>query len=411
MITKFSVENFLSIRDKVTLDLVAGSNDNSLKDNVFGNGLLKSCVIYGHNASGKTNLLKAFKFFLELILFSHSNSARYRTNRIPYRLNRKYLKKKSSFEIEFLLNNNRYIYMVSLDNERIYSESLYEGRKKIYLREETEKFSYGRKYKSYKSYSQQTLDNMLFISRAVNLKEEGILRDIYLWFKENIIISISDNNGFNLFDNLFDKDETTELMYKNKKLKNKIMNLLKSCDLGIVDIKIKKISEDDMPPDIPRKLRKQILLDRKYKIEFIHEQENEGKNESISFDFNEESSGTQKIFSIAGSIIDALENNKVLLIDELEKSLHPLIMEHIVNIFNSKKNKSSQLIFTTHNTDLLDLNLLRRDQIWFMEKAPNKNTSLVSVYDFKGIRKDLDIKKAYYSGRFGAIPIIIKESN
>ncbi|MFW6233588.1 MAG: AAA family ATPase [Nanoarchaeota archaeon] len=245
---------------------------------------------------------------------------------------------------------------------------------------------------------------MSFISRAVNLKEEGILKEIYLWIKNNILIVISDGP----FEE-FDKNDTAEFIYNNSKYKEKIMELLESCDLGIVDLEVKKKSEEDIPIDLPKKFHKYLMTE--FDIKFIHEQENGNKIERISFDYNEESSGTQKIFDIAGSILDSLENNKVLFIDELEKSLHPLLMEHIVKIFNGKKNKNSQLIFTTHNTELLDLNILRRDQIWFMEKDPNKDTSLISIFDFKGIRKDLDIKKAYYSGRFGAIPITTDNYN
>lgn len=377
------------------------SNDKSLKGNVFNNSnLLKSAVIYGHNASGKSNFIKALIFFKEFILFSHTQNANDKIPVTSFKLDKKYLKKPSFFEIEFLLENKRYQYSFSCDEINIFSEKLYEDGKKIFNREQNNEFKFANSYSKYKKYSDQTLENMLLLSRAVNLKDEGILKQIYLWIKDSLNISLADP----MTDD-FEKENTAELILKSKKFKKKVLNILESCDLGIVDIEVTEKSEDDLPTNMISRKMKRFLIDE-YKIEFIHEQEEGDKINYIKLKYDEESTGTQKIFNLSSKLIEGFEKNKIIIIDELEKNLHPLILQHLVQIYNDRKNKLSQLIFTTHNTDLLNLNILRRDQIWFMEKDPNKNTSLVSIFDFKGVRKDLDIKKAYYSGRFGAIPII-----
>lgn len=400
MIKKISVTNFKSIKQKVTLDLEA-SPDRSLKSNFFSTEkILKSAVIYGHNASGKSNFLEAIDFFIHLIITSHKNNEGDKIrNRNFYKLDDEYSKKSSEFEIEFELNSMNFVYFFSCDDKEISEEKLTKNNKVLFHRKEKSLVEVNNYDKNkLNNYFDSTLDNMLLLSRAVNLKEDKILKEIYLFMRNISVITQS-----NMFLEDFDSEITAEFIYNNPHSKNEVIELLEACDLEIVDIKVVERDEEEYEK-YPSKIKR--LLSSPLEVKFIHRKSS--SDELIEFDLDEESQGTKRFFSMIGLILSNIENNKVLFIDELEKNLHPMLMEYLVKLFNSDKNKKSQFIFTTHNTELLNLNLLRRDQINFMQKNPDESTFLNSLYDFK-VRKDLDIKKAYFSGRFGGIPIIIED--
>jgi len=421
MLIEFSIENFRSFKEEVTLSLIS-SFDKSLDNNLIKtatlkkDNLLRSEVIYGANASGKSNVVSAFNYLRKLVINSHKVQKGTEISYSPFKLDKKYTSKPSKFEIVFLKNNIRYTYGVSLTNEKIVDEYLYyypQGRKAlIFERKDTFDYKFTIDRNEQEFLSSKTLPNVLYLSNSTQLNYKKT-SEAFDWFKDNLkIIGATDNPKLTAF--------TIELLNKDEELKEFILKSLIVADLGIVDIsaKLDKISIDDasleLPsPDLKTELvlisddegLKLVQMDIKTMHNVLDEQ---GNDIGINFDFDEESEGTKRLFALVGSWIDALNNGRILIVDELDTKLHPLLMEFLIKLFhNPTQNKNdAQLIFTTHNTNLLDLDLFRRDQIWFTEKNPSfGNTDLYSLLEFSP-RKDKNVRKGYLAGRYGAIPFI-----
>ena len=421
MLIEFSIENFRSFKEEVTLSLIS-SSDKSLDNNLIKtatlkkDNLLRSEVIYGANASGKSNVVSAFNFLRKLVINSHKFQKGTEISYSPFKLDKKYTSKPSKFEIVFLKNNIRYTYGVSLTNEKIVDEYLYyypQGRKAlIFERKDTFNYKFTIDINEQEFLSSKTLPNVLYLSNSTQLNYKKT-SEAFDWFKDNLkIIGATDNPKLTAF--------TIELLNKDEELKEFILKSLIVADLGIVDIsaKLDKILIDGASLELPSPdLKTEFVLisdDEGLKIvqmdiKTMHNVLDEkGNNIKINFDFDEESEGTKRLFALVGSWIDALNNGRILIVDELDTKLHPLLMEFLIKLFhNSTQNKNdAQLIFTTHNTNLLDLDLFRRDQIWFTEKNPSYgNTDLYSLLEFSP-RKDKNVRKGYLAGRYGAIPFI-----
>ena len=421
MLIEFSIENFRSFKEEVTLSLIS-SSDKSLDNNLIKtatlkkDNLLRSEVIYGANASGKSNVVSAFNYLRKLVINSHKFQKGTEISYSPFKLDKKYTSKPSKFEIVFLKNNIRYTYGVSLTNEKIVDEYLYyypQGRKAlIFERKDTFNYKFTIDINEQEFLSSKTLPNVLYLSNSTQLNYKKT-SEAFDWFKDNLkIIGATDNPKLTAF--------TIELLNKDEELKEFILKSLIVADLGIVDIsaKLDKISIDDASLELPSPdLKTELVLisdDEGLKlvqmdIKTMHNVLDEQSNDiGINFDFDEESEGTKRLFALVGSWIDALNNGRILIVDELDTKLHPLLMEFLIKLFhNPTQNKNdAQLIFTTHNTNLLDLDLFRRDQIWFTEKNPSfGNTDLYSLLEFSP-RKDKNVRKGYLAGRYGAIPFI-----
>jgi len=300
--------------------------------------------------------------------------------------------------------------------KKIVDEYLYyypQGRKAlIFERKDTFNYKFTIDINEQEFLSSKTLPNVLYLSNSTQLNYKKT-SEAFDWFKDNLkIIGATDNPKLTAF--------TIELLNKDEELKEFILKILIVADLGIVDIsaKLDKILIDDTSlelssPDLKTELvlisddegLKLVQMDIKTMHNVLDEQ---GNDIVINFDFDEESEGTKRLFALVGSWIDALNNGRILIVDELDTKLHPLLMEFLIKLFhNPTQNKNdAQLIFTTHNTNLLDLDLFRRDQIWFTEKNPNfGNTDLYSLLEFSP-RKDKNVRKGYLAGRYGAIPFI-----
>ncbi len=421
MLIEFSIENFRSFKEEVTLSLIS-SSDKSLDNNLIKtatlkkDNLLRSEVIYGANASGKSNVVSAFNYLRKLVINSHKFQKGTEISYSPFKLDKKYTSKPSKFEIVFLKNNIRYTYGVSLTNEKIVDEYLYyypQGRKAlIFERKDTFDYKFTIDINEQEFLSSKTLPNVLYLSNSTQLNYKKT-SEAFDWFKDNLkIIGATDNPKLTAF--------TIELLNKDEELKEFILKSLIVADLGIVDIsaKLNKILIDDASLELPSPdLKTEFVLisdDEGLKlvqmdIKTMHNVlDEQGNDIGINFDFDEESEGTKRLFALIGSWIDALNNGRILIVDELDTKLHPLLMEFLIKLFhNPTQNKNdAQLIFTTHNTNLLDLDLFRRDQIWFTEKNPNfGNTDLYSLLEFSP-RKDKNVRKGYLAGRYGAIPFI-----
>jgi len=445
MLIEFSVENFRSIKEKVTLSMVA-SSDRSLENNLIESDvlkkdkLLKSAVLYGANASGKSNVLLALNFLEDLVTESHKYQKGDKIDCSPFKLDAEYISKPSKFEVVFIEKNIKYIYGVSVTYEKIVSEYLYyypKGKKAlIFERSKTNDYKFSTDQKTQEFISERTLENVLYLSKSTQ-ENFSKTSEAFNWFKDTLEV-------MGPAEYLTLKDSTVKLLNEDPNLKAVILTALLEADLGINDVsasieKIKMSEIDDLfssPPNPPATNDLENLNQEDFKdltkhlmgflklagkmagskeeletseIKIFHKAlDKEGKELSIPFDFNEESEGTQKLFSLIGLWIDALLNGRVLVVDELDVKLHYRLNEFLIKLFNDPtQNKSNaQLIFTTHNTNTLNLDLFRRDQIWFTEKNPEYgNTDLYSLAEFNP-RKDENIQKGYLLGRYGAIPFI-----
>ena len=403
MIINFTVENYLSIKNKVLFNLEA-SGSNKLSRNIIrleDRKLLRNIAIYGANASGKSNLIKSLFFMWKMVVHSHKFNIGDKIPCIPFKLDTESYKKPSKFEITFIQDNIKYKYGFSCNEKEFVEEYLYywpKGKESlIFKREKGNKFIFKNWKKQQKIISEQTIPNTLYLSRATQLGLE-ITKPIFQFFVENLVITTGGPPAWHEY--------TVNSIHENKKLKEKIIDVLKRTDFGgIDDISVKK--EKGKVQEIKFDLQSSGVSQRELEnyilnVKFIHRI----KGKDISLNYGEESLGTQKTFSMLGPIFDILEKGKVAIIDEIDSSLHPKIALFLVQLFNSRHNKkNAQLIFTTHNPSLLRNDLFRKDQFYFCEKEPNKSTKITLLKDYD-IRQETDFEKAYLEGRLGANPFI-----
>lgn len=401
MLLEFSVSNFRSFKSEQTFSMLAdekGKNPYEEKVVPFKNiRILRSALIYGANASGKSNLMRAFQSLRFLILNSGDMDPEETFKEIqPFAFDPSCEELPTRFSIYFILNNIRYAYKVGVTKKEVIEEGLFfypKGREtKLFVRKD-KKFSFGESLLGAKSTIEKiTASNQLYLSKAAsnNMKQ---LVDVYLYFK-NSFMSIPFLDSWN--DIYYVNRLAREIMESSNQLKfiENFKSLLRSFDTGLIDFRIESLPfSDDYSIEVERNVFDEHgeILGSKFQP------------------FEEESTGTQKLFVIGGLILRALMHGRVILIDEFERSLHPLINSLIFQIFNSPKInfKNAQLIIATHDTYLLSKeNDLRRDQIWFVEKDFTGSSELFSISDIEGVRKDVPFEKWYLSGRLGGIPNI-----
>lgn len=422
MLLEFSVSNYLSFKQKATLSMLATSIKEHVDTNIFSTeryDLLKGAVIYGANASGKSNMVRAMSTMRRLVLQSFEQSSADDLDIIPFLLNTDTEHKPSFFETVFLIDNIRYRYGFEVDNNNIRAEWLFEAlkntEKPLFLREE-EGIEVMKGFPEGKDLEERTRNNALFL--AVTDQFNGkISQKIMKWFNNFISISGLSHEGYKA---------VTFGMLENKQTRNTLLAFYKKLDLGFEEINIskKKFDPKELPGEIPDRLIKQLITDLEgaYKIDIktIHKKYND-KNKvvgSVEFDMrSQESSGTNKLFNISGPIFDVLNDGGLLVVDELDASLHPLLTLAVTKLFNSSEfnRNNAQLIFATHDTNLLYYGNYRRDQIYFVEKDQYGASDIYSLVEYKEdgktIRKDRSFEKDYIEGRYGAIPFIGNLSN
>lgn len=412
MLIEFSVKNFLSFKNKVTLSMEKGNGDENLDNIISTNNLdlLKTTAIYGANASGKSNILKAFTCAILMVRNSSLIPVGAKWNFIkPFLFDEVSKNKPSEFEFIFTVNNVKYRYFFSADANKIYDEALdaYYSQKptNIFTRTKTNNYEFTNDKSKLESLATNNTENKLFLSTATTWNYDKT-KDAYLWFASAI-------DTYDSFENIADKDL---IAYSSgeENLKDFALKLLKEADILIKDMTVdyeeKEMDStmvDMLVPPLARTGDKFKV--KNVNIELEHEVLDDNNNKhTYKLNFTEESSGTRVLFAFAPFLKRAFEKTKVIVVDELERSMHPALVEFIVKLFNNKEiNKAnSQLIFTTHATNLLNLELLRRDQIWFTEKNPNNGVSDLYPLDSFSVRKDENIQKGYINGRYGAIPFI-----
>lgn len=414
MLIEFRVENFFSIQDEQVLSMVASSDDTFFNSHTNGDkklALLKSSVIYGANAAGKSSIIKALNVMRRIIILSAKKQRGDKLPVTPFLLGDED-DKPTKFEIIFMQDNTRYQYGFILTSEKILEEWLLvfgesNRAQKWFERIYNEKegrydYSFGAKFLGSKQlWAENTRDNALYLSAATQLNSKQ-LKPVFDFFALKLKI-INLNN----FDH--QRHITIDKYKENKKFINEF---LKIADLDIENIQIeeKKIDETTLiSENIPKELKELIQRDLKKGINIskmdIQTTHINQKGEMVNFNLNNESDGTQNFFNLIGIWIDSLKKGNILICDELNTHLHPLMTKFLVNLFhNEDLNKSNaQLIFTTHDTSILNQDVFRRDQIWFCEKQ-NKATKLYPLSDFK-VRKDkTNLENDYLLGRFGALP-------
>lgn len=424
MLLQFSVKNFKSFNDKATLSLIATNYDKETReeDNIhydqqFGLRILKSAVVYGANGSGKSTLLEALGFMKYLVISSSKESQQGDEIDVePFKLNDESDELPSEFEAIFIHNNKIYRYGFEVNKLNIISEWLYYKAKtkeiEIFYRDKQNFETHSRNFSKGKAVIKEGLvrSNALLLSVSAQFND-NISTDVIDWFKDFKYISGLNESGYRGFT----LDKTDDSNYKKN-----ILNLLKAADLGIQDIQLQKLDIEDLPKDLPKDIRDRIIKgvkeDNKQILDDIftfHKKYDSNKNVigKVGFSLDEEeSSGTRKFFALTGPILDVIEKGYTLCIDELDSQLHPNLVCKIVSLFNSQKlnKKNAQLIFNTHDTNLLNSGLFRRDQFWFTDKNKFGESKLYSLADFKSnkVKKTEPFEENYIKGKYGAVPYL-----
>ena len=419
MLVEFTVNNFKSIKDTIKFSMLTSSKDEGNDFQVRNYNLLRSSIIYGANASGKSNFLRAMAFMRDFVLNRYKIIQS--TDKIPYdpfKLSDETEKASNSFEIVFFIDEIKYRYGFEIDNDVVYSEWLFSDEKgkesKLFFRDrETDDYVNPNKFKEGYSFFNKKEErikvppNELFIWKC-DKEDDAISSKILQWF-----------NQFNMIDGMDHKGyiDYTQDMMSDDTFKNHIIKLVKTADIGIDDI---KIEENDVPFEIleqmplPDALKQELIRNGGAKsilLNTFHKKYDNNDNliGNVMFDLNkEESKGTRKFFAMSAPILDTLKNGKILIIDELDASLHPILTQHLIQLFHDEEinTQNAQLIFATHDTNLLNRFIFRRDQIWLTEKNKYGATDLYSLSQFKNVRKKEDFEKQYIQGKYGAIPYL-----
>lgn len=411
MLIQFKVGNFRSFDQPVTFSMVASPLQEHRENNVAKAGkldLLKTAVLYGANASGKSNLIMAMRVMRNFVIYDYlpmeQRILQGFTIPLPFLLNKK-VKFDYNYEISFWMGEQIYTYGFITDEINIKKEWLSrkgKGKAAMLFHREREKITVGPSFKGGKGLAKRTRPDSLFLAVAAQWNVENA-KNIHKWFEDlEILAGINDKVC---------RHETFKWLEDEKEI-SAVMKLLKMADVGIDDL---KVTEDQKKTYIGLNSEKDFAIDYSQKkksnagkiIKSYHKIPNVEKTVEFIFDAME-SEGTKKLFDISGSLLKTLKTGGVLLVDEFDARFHPLIARELIKLFHSPQNNphNAQLIFTSHDTNFLDRELFRRDQIWFTEKNPQGATDLYSLAEFKEVRNDAAFGKNYLQGKYGAVPFI-----
>lgn len=415
MLIELTVKNFRSIHSAQTFNLTK-SHSNELNENTFSPEsnkevtLLRSAAIYGANASGKSNFINSIRSMQYIVKKSSKDISRGEKLPVtPFKLSRNSINEPTEFEVLIISNGVKYQYGFALTANQVTEEWLYafpRGRpQRWFIRAyDKEKNEYAWEFSNLFTGKKQlwrdaTRENALFLSTAVMLNNEQ-LKPIYDWFNDTL--KTTDIMGWS--------PNYTAKVCSEESGKLEVLKFLKAADLDISDIisEEKKIDQSFFPEDMPNEVKSSLLENigetNYIDIKTIHKTE---EGDDVLFDLDDESDGTKKLFSFAGPWIDSLRSGRVLFIDELHDSLHPSIVKFLVKLFNNKQTnpKNAQLVFSTHETSILDQQVFRRDQVWFCHKEKDQSTCIYPLTDFSPKKSVENLEKAYLSGRYGALPL------
>lgn len=392
MIIDFKVTNFRSFNSTTDFSMEKGKNIRKYKENVLeiaDQKLLKVAVLFGGNANGKTNLINAINLLRTIILRPTSNeNQQLPVDTFGYNL------ENTMFDIKFIKNNKRFHYILSYNRKEIVEEKLLVDNVIFFER-------INQNFKILPEQLKPIKDNirinqtLLFFAQSNNVSEAKIA---FSWFLDNLIMVNTEQMPNNLFK-----------LLQQEKFKDKFLNFLRAADFNIIDVEIKERTESSIQLSFENgqilQSEDKPVYTKVYDVYSTHKLE----NGQFSVHFNNESTGTKVFMFLAIYILQNENSEKVLLIDEFDRSFHIELAEALLDVFNNKKQRN-QFILTTHDLSLMDYNL-RQDQIWFAEKNEFGETELFSIYDFEDDalrRSDFKYKKRYLEGRFGASQIVNK---
>lgn len=408
MLLEFRVRNYRSIRDEQALTLIASGDKELAATHLSPTGLkaapyaLRTAVVYGPNASGKSSLLRALDYLRAVVAESATIIQPGQTYNVqPFKLDAASAEQPTEFEITFLLSGVRYQYAFSMTTQRIVSESLlvYRSSKptQLFSRQHIDGDGFDYEFSTYltgprKLWQESTRPNSLFLSMAAQLNSEQ-LSPVFNWIVRSITFLPA---GATVLP-----DFTTALL-STETGRASIREFLSAADISIADVQA-----------VPRKgvhaqwvMNAGSLQASQEEREFLMPVfEHSTPKGSAKFELHDESEGTQRLYGLIAPVLDCLRDGRVLVVDELDSSLHTMLVRRLINMFQTPaiNPNGAQLIFSTHDTSLLDHTLFRRDQIWFTEKDVDQATRLYPLTDFSP-RKQEAWERGYLAGRYGAVP-------
>lgn len=417
MLLSFAVTNFRSIRERVELNMLK-TGLKGLNSNYFDisnrRHLLRSSVIYGPNASGKSVFLRAIKVLEFLVM----RSSGFRPDQAldlyePHRLEKSFALSPVVFEISFISNETQFDYSVSFSQERIETEELYyyptNTRTLLYSRYAEKEMKFGDYYKgAKKTLEKLLLPNQLFLSKAAENNVEALMEPYRFITQKMMVYPFMEDYHESSYARLYARRLAED---RGSVFSKRFNALICAVDTGITSVSAEEVdwSEFKFPGSLSEEVKKRFQEDYKYDIKTKHTvYEGITNVGDVEFDVQEESAGTKSLFVIGGIIIEALETGSVLIVDEFEKSLHPIITQFLIQLFHNPlvNKRNAQLIFATHDVTQLSNDNFRRDQIWFTEKNEFGATNLFRCSDITGLRLGTPLDKWYATGRLGATPII-----
>jgi AAA15 family ATPase/GTPase len=416
MLIEFRITNYRSFLTPQSLTLTTNTATELQEKNTFVSPvsnlprLLRSAVVYGPNAAGKSNLVQAISFMKGFVLSSARESQEGKKIDVtPFLFTLQSSRNPSEFEVLFIQDGIRYQYGFEVNSKRVTGEWLFaypEGRAQKWFERnyapETQKdiWYFGPKFTGHrKVWQEATRSNALFLSTAIQLNNEQ-LKPVFNWFDKTLVV-LGERESIAPVFSIGECEEAEK--------KKKILKFMNAADLSITDIALEKkdFSMEDLRAEMPQSIKEEIAKDLKGKkltrLLFMHPSSDNGKD--VALDFDKESAGTRKLFELAGPWLDVLDKGLVFFIDELDTSLHPLLVRFLLSLLHNPETNphNAQLIFATHDTTVLDQTLMRRDQVWFVEKDEENATRLYPLSDYKP-RKGEALQKGYLYGRYGALP-------
>lgn len=411
MLVGYKFSNYTSFYKETELSMKARKDQSFIDRNTFKTQygrLNKSALIFGSNGSGKSNCVNALQYMSNCVLASFEVQSNIISISNNFIFNQEGNNKPKTFEVSFIIEDILYEYGFSILDGKIVKEYLYKKIKRkteLFLRTSSscKDIYVTSDFENVKHLIQNTREDSLFLSWA-NVGNNEIAMKIYKWFENIEFFDGDDTNEF--------LSSTVNFIENSTDNKDKVLKFLNKAAIDVLDINL-EIKEDNSRKFFMESLKKSVINKlepfpsfKKVDLKVLHKVYSENWDEigTIEKNIGIESNGTKKMFEIAGPIINAIENGKVIIIDEIDARLHPLLVNHLVKLFNINET-NAQLICTTHNIMLLDENL-RRDQIYFTDKNQFGVSTVKCLSDFKGIRKNSKLVKQYLSGSLNSLPDI-----
>lgn len=422
MLIEFTVTNYRSIKHQQTLSMVSANSSELQNTNTTAVlegrlDLVRTAAIYGPNASGKSNLIKALQTMIAIVLWSAQSQRGDEVPVTPYLFDRETQDQPTEFEVHFVVDDVRYQYGFAASKQQILEEWLFafpKGRSQNWIdrkfNPQTQKYEWGNTEKLTGPkylWQEATRSNALFLSTAIQLNSTQ-LQPVFDWFQSTLQV----------YGNAPLTPDFTIKQVGNGEGKQQVLHFLQAADFAIADLEVERKYQYEIKYPIRRmEMAAKLLAERpiepegeQFDVKTVHLGSH---GERFALELKEESDGTRKFFALTGPWLAALEKGAVLIVDELNDNLHPKLVKFLVQMFhdNNLNRHNAQLIFTTHETSILNQEVFRRDQVWFTEKDEFNATTLYPLSDFSPRKGVENLEKHYLQGRYGALPYFRTANN